>query len=712
MSMVSSGVGPPGEASAGSGLLGGASRSTIDQAILQLMQPDGYWTFEEAADPVVNHGTAVGADGTWDGTGAVDVAPDGRSYATFDGTNRVDVADQAVWSLPVGYGTVGFFFRRESTAVGSGMVVCKGDPAQFEWQVTISDDHKTMMTHYNLAGTEREQSRHTSVTEINDDEWHMLVMGWVQGHLPDDDDSFRIWLDGERVGNYSRDRGSGSPANGSGRLTWGRRGDNAIDFVGQVAHGFVTNEFVPSDAAVAAVWDTAIEAGLVTDARTPIPRGRYNGNRRFWYPFGKRIVDALDLGAAQGATNQDRDTGWGNLVGKSIADERPIWEGDAITFDGFNDWMDSPTISLGHPGTGFFAQLVNMNRAAVGTIWSLASDLQPNSSYRLFHNAVNGGGYAFVYDDDTNTTQVDLQADASPSGWDIVLVRDRGAAVGVELEVIDAETGLQVDMVSSGAYSTPATTFNKFGIGATARNPPAVFADGQIAELIGLEEVQPADVEADIVKYLRGRRIGRGQPYDRLVEAKFSPEVFIPATSPLVGDPKETVEEVLDRIAPSRTVETDIDEAIVGDYEGFLSLVASREASYALGALPEPDWPTLDEVLAGDLGASGQLGADWLAAWAAQSGELPEYALLVTNADYGLEANLPLDSAPAPNWPNEQEVFDNDLGNQSSRGGVWLAAWYEQSGEATSGYDDLIDDTVGDSTYGNEALYPLDQFSP
>lgn len=117
-------------------------------------------------------------------------------------------------------------------------------------------------------------------------------------------------------------------------------------------------------------------------------------------------------------------------------------------------------------------------------------------------------------------------------------------------------------------------------------------------------------------------------------------------------------------------------------------------------------WPTLDEVITGDLGSESENGRQWMAAWFSDSGNAP--------ATYDLDVNetgpiwySTIDELNAiATWPTLATVITGDLGAESENGHWWFAAWFLEAGQAPVTYRGDIDET------GPMWFSPLDALVP
>jgi hypothetical protein len=120
-------------------------------------------------------------------------------------------------------------------------------------------------------------------------------------------------------------------------------------------------------------------------------------------------------------------------------------------------------------------------------------------------------------------------------------------------------------------------------------------------------------------------------------------------------------------------------------------------------------WPTLDEVITGDLGSESDNGRLWMAAWFSDSGNAP--------ATYDLDVNetgpiwySTIDELNAiATWPTLATVITSDLGAESENGHWWFAAWFLEAGQAPATYRGDIDETGPMWFSPLDALVPLAQ---
>ena len=179
-------------------------------------------------------------------------------------------------------------------------------------------------------------------------------------------------------------------------------------------------------------------------------------------------------------------------VGQSTAANRPAWNEDALsngwdagTFDGTNDVLTSGTVGL-TMGDNYATAVVNPTRLGsggqTGHIWAYGRSTALQPSYRLIYIA-STNRYQFVKTDNSDISRINLQADASASGWDLIFIRDAGPSNGATLEVYN------VDTATVASYTDGTTSLDRWAVGGINRfGSVDTYYKGQIGGAIHMIE--------------------------------------------------------------------------------------------------------------------------------------------------------------------------------------------------------------------------------
>lgn len=134
--------------------------------------------------------------------------------------------------------------------------------------------------------------------------------------------------------------------------------------------------------------------------------------------------------------------------------------------------------------------------AVNGTFISEGKSSTAAEVYRLLDlNATDQ--HQFTYSDPANVDRfVTAASRGSGSAWRLTIATDYGTAVGTKCEVVGVATA------TSGAYTRPATSFDRLSIGVCIRNSSSLFYDGQIAEIFVITSAATANERAALTAYI------------------------------------------------------------------------------------------------------------------------------------------------------------------------------------------------------------------
>jgi hypothetical protein len=78
---------------------------------------------------------------------------------------------------------------------------------------------------------------------------------------------------------------------------------------------------------------------------------------------------------------------------------------------------------------------------------------------------------------------------------------------------------------------------------------------------------------------------------------------------------------------------------------------------------------------------------------------LPPYDNLVLNVFGGLFYLKPVPKEPYTAWETRDEMYDGDLSSTSEKGPIYFRAWFAESGNAPTDWDDAFDDYPYDGMF-------------
>jgi hypothetical protein len=122
-----------------------------------------------------------------------------------------------------------------------------------------------------------------------------------------------------------------------------------------------------------------------------------------------------------------------------------------------------------------------------------------NAAYRVYDDDIPNA-YAFNLDNEANVTRFTNSQDRSTNDWDLVVVRDTGAAGGTSVEVVDVDAG------TTGAYTRDAMSLTQLAVGFIRRHgSDAQFFDGDIADILVLSSAATGGERTALAAYFNDK---------------------------------------------------------------------------------------------------------------------------------------------------------------------------------------------------------------
>lgn len=173
----------------------------------------------------------------------------------------------------------------------------------------------------------------------------------------------------------------------------------------------------------------------------------------------------------------------------------PAVEFDALAVSGFSN--SSPFMYAN--GTIEIWTVSKSDDITNGAFISEGNASTAAETYRLLDlNATDQ--HQFTYSDPSNVDRfVTTASRGAGSAWRLTIATDYGVATGTKCEVVGVATA------TNGAYTRPATTFNRFSIGACVRNSASLHYDGKLAEQFVITSAATSPERTALAAYINAK---------------------------------------------------------------------------------------------------------------------------------------------------------------------------------------------------------------
>lgn len=165
-----------------------------------------------------------------------------------------------------------------------------------------------------------------------------------------------------------------------------------------------------------------------------------------------------------------------------------------MRFDGVDDYFYMTSPFMYANGTIEIWAVYRSNESGLGTI--IAEGLTTNAAahYSLL-DVDSTDDVQFTLSNTAGVDRIVNAQDRSTNAFDLIIATDLGAAGGSNVEVVDIDAG------TTAAYTRDAMTMTRTAVGYLPRSTPAVFLDGDVAEIVVLASQATSSERALLTNY-------------------------------------------------------------------------------------------------------------------------------------------------------------------------------------------------------------------